>query len=359
MTAPSSLASAAAYDVSVYKDQLTELDRDIERGLITADEAARARTEISRRLIAASERAESAKTDGVAAPFLARRTLALIIGVFLITAPIVIYTTMGAPGLPSQPFAARQAERLAEQQQMKQVRQQLDALEARLKQNPGELEGWYLLGRAYMQLGEFNKAVAAFDAAMAANGISARLLTNKAIALISADEGRVTAQAENALRQALEFEPQSGIAQYFIGLALAQRQDLNAALALWREAIGNAPLDAPWREQAVQNIARAERELALPPLAPLKGPTSDDVAAAQGMTDQDRGAMIAGMVARLNARLRENPNDLDGWLQLVRSYGVLGDGAAAREALAKARAAFAGDASALARLSQAEKSLTP
>ena len=359
MAPPLSIATTAEYDVCVYKDQLQELDRDIERGLITVQEAARARTEISRRLIAAAERVDDSTAGGSALPWQKRRTIAIIIGGVMLIAPISIYSQFGKPDQPSQPFSARQEQRLIVQQQVKEISAQLEALAARLKQNPGDLEGWYVLGRAYMEIREFEKAIAAFDDAIAATGVSARLLIAKAIALISADGGVVAVRTENVLRQALEIEPASGVAQYFVGLALAQRQDLSGALALWRQAIGNAPADAPWLEAAKDNAARAEKELALSAIPPATGPGADDLAAASNMTEQERKLMIAGMVGRLSARLEENPDDLEGWLQLIRSYGVLGDLPAAHEALTQARESFAGDDRGLERLNQAEKALIP
>ncbi len=60
--------------------------------------------------------------------------------------------------------------------------------------------------------------------------------------------------------------------------------------------------------------------------------------------------MIGQMVARLAARLADNPRDEEGWARLVRSYRVLGDTAAADEALARGLAAFADDPAAQARI---------
>lgn len=359
MASGGSVVPTAAYDVSVYKDQLAELDRDIERGLLSPQEASRARTEISRRLIAASERAEMSGAGAGAASPRSRRYLVLGLGVLMIVCPLALYVYFGSPGLPAQPFAARQKERLKVQQQMAEVHQQLQALRARLQSNPKEVEGWILLGRAYMELGEFDHAVTAFDDAMTANGPSARLLVAKAIALIYADQGRVTKRAEDALRAALKIDPGSSVAQYFIGMALVQRHDLVGAVKLWRAAIAGAPADAPWLAEAKGNLARAEQELATSAASPGVGPTSEDVAAAGTMNETDRNAMIKGMVARLDARLKEKPHDLEGWLKLIRSYGVLGDAAAARDAVARARAAFAGDTDALKRLAAAEKALAP
>lgn len=47
--------------------------------------------------------------------------------------------------------------------------------------------------------------------------------------------------------------------------------------------------------------------------------------------------MIRGMVANLATKLEADPSDIDGWLKLVRSYGVLGERAKAMEAAAKAK----------------------
>src|SRR5690606_18791275 len=66
---------------------------------------------------------------------------------------------------------------------------------------------------------------------------------------------------------------------------------------------------------------------------PTAGPTADAVAAAEQMSVSDRREMIRGMVESLAARLDEDPNNLEGWLQLVRSYSVLGDKDSAAEAL--------------------------
>jgi cytochrome c-type biogenesis protein CcmH len=59
------------------------------------------------------------------------------------------------------------------------------------------------------------------------------------------------------------------------------------------------------------------------------------------MSPDDRVAMVRGMVARLAERLRENGDDPEGWLRLVRAYAVMGEPARAREAAAEARRALA------------------
>jgi cytochrome c-type biogenesis protein CcmH len=81
------------------------------------------------------------------------------------------------------------------------------------------------------------------------------------------------------------------------------------------------------------------------------------VAAAKDMTGNDREAMIRGMVDRLATRLKQNGDDVDGWLRLVRAYMVLGDREKANSAGADARRAVTKDAERLRQLNEGLKNL--
>jgi cytochrome c-type biogenesis protein CcmH len=75
------------------------------------------------------------------------------------------------------------------------------------------------------------------------------------------------------------------------------------------------------------------------------------------MSDADRGAMIRGMVERLASRLKQNGDDVEGWLRLVRAYMVMGDREKAVSARADARQAVANDAERLRQLNEGLKNL--
>jgi cytochrome c-type biogenesis protein CcmH len=81
------------------------------------------------------------------------------------------------------------------------------------------------------------------------------------------------------------------------------------------------------------------------------------MAAAKDMKSDDRDAMIRGMVERLATRLKQNGDDVDGWLRLVRAYLVMGDRDKARSAQTDARQAVGGDAERLKQLNEGLKSL--
>ena len=98
----------------------------------------------------------------------------------------------------------------------------------------------------------------------------------------------------------------------------------------------DAPAGAPWIGFVRAALGRVTGE----PVPPAAGPGDADVAAANGMPDEQRNAMIHGMVAQLADRLRANGDDVDGWLRLVRAYVVLGDRDKAKGAADDARHAL-------------------
>src|ERR1700682_6430898 len=94
-----------------------------------------------------------------------------------------------------------------------------------------------------------------------------------------------------------------------VGLASNVESGSLEAASIWRAMLAKAPSDAPWRPLVQAALARVGGSSA-PALS------DDAVAAAKDMNETDRGAMIRGMVERLAGRLKQNGDDVDGWLRL-------------------------------------------
>ena len=87
---PPEAAARGDYDLSVYRDQLAELERDLARGVLTEDQVSAARLEVERRMLAAAERetatgAAKGKARTSAWPLAAVVAIAVPVGAFGIT----------------------------------------------------------------------------------------------------------------------------------------------------------------------------------------------------------------------------------------------------------------------------------
>ncbi len=330
--------------VAVLADQLHEVERDAERGLISSDEAEAAKIEIKRRLLKLG-RGHSARqrTDagGHAALWASALVVPLVAG--------LLYTQLGSPEVPAVPFADRQDER-AEQAQIAELTGRL--LE-RLESDPegGPTEGWMLLGQTYMRMGRYADATTAMETVIERDDASSAMLSQYAEALIAAEDGIVTPQARNAIRRAREMDPSNPAASYYEAIALDQAGDSEEAHDLLLSRLEQAAGPAPWMEVFVAQANRIGEAIGREPVtlsafAPMAlgtpGPTQDEVAAASEMSEADRATFIRSMVDRLASRLADNPDDLDGWLRLGNAYRVLGETDKARKAFLSAEK-FASD----------------
>lgn len=429
-------------ELSIYRDQLDEIERDRGIGRIGEEEARAARLEVERRMLAAMDRARAAPRRS---PPLRIALVAAAVGAPALA--LFIYADLGRPGLPDQPIAARVPASVPPGE-AGEMAARAEALAERLKRDGGSFEDWWLLGQSLAFLERYAEAARAFGRAADANPDDPRVRGVYGETLVRAAGGRVTPDAEMAFRAVLEARPDDPRARYYVGLAAAQTEHFDEALDIWQGLYRDSPADAPWlaavrqglvdmasvlgrdpaeivpepspgelaRSEALpdptppaagdldelrarletaprdfegwlalarglasrgdeagaraaiarvkevyagapfvqQQIAKAEAALGLGSAAADagggRGPSADDVRAAQEMSPEEQKEMIAGMVGSLAARLEDEPQDLQGWLMLMRSYGVLGDAQAASDAYERARGHFAGDAGALAQL---------
>jgi cytochrome c-type biogenesis protein CcmH len=329
------VAIGGGNDLLVYQDQLEEIGRDRNAGLIGQAEAEAARVEVSRRLLAAVDaEATSAKPVMSASQSLRRRRVAAVATlVVLVLLPLGFYLELGAPEVPGQPASARAKTPPGGQS----IDSLVGQVEAHLAKNPNDGAGWEVIAPVYLRLGRFDDAVAARRKALALNGETAARDADLGEALVATANGMVTDEAKKEFEAAVTREEQQPKAQYFLGLADEQDGNRDAAAKRWRAMIEQAPPDAPWIGFVRTALGRVTGE----PVPEAAGPSGQDVAAAENMTDEQRAAMIRGMVARLSDQLHADGNNVDGWLRLVRAYVVLGDRDKAKGAADEARHALA------------------
>jgi len=336
--ARSAVASGTEGDIAVYRDQLQAIDEEVARGIIGENEAEAARTEISRRLLAAGERRDD---DIPSRPASATRYsgLAVALAVGVITVGLAGYLAIGSPELPGEPLAQRQAQPPGAQDPQMLIAK----VEAHLQSNPQDGRGWDLLAPVYMELDRFADAARAYANALRLLGEDAERLAGLGQALTHAESGMVTATARQAFERALVLDPRHAGARFYLALAFEQEGALNKAAEAWGTLLAIAPVDAPWRPVVEQHLAAVKARLGEEEPAPEANAAPDG----RALSPTARTEMVEQMVARLAERLKSDDGDLDGWVMLMRSYTVLGRDVEARETLARARERFADDRAAL------------
>jgi cytochrome c-type biogenesis protein CcmH len=364
------------FDLAVYRDQLTEIERDIARDTIPADEGARLRTEIQRRLLEADRAARAARPAGQAR---AGRAAVALVSVTLLLS-LALYWKLGAPGYPDLPLQQRfamsdalHAGRMSQAEAVAGVtappaRTDVDAsflelmekLRQAVKDRPDDLRGQELLARNEAALGNLGAAVTAQQAVIAAKADAATAEDHAGLAelMIFEANGYVSPEAEAALIAALEKDPENGTARYYTGAMFAQVGRFDRTFVLWRRLLDDGPADAPWvtliRAQIEDVASRAGVSYTLPPqTGGPRGPSDSDMTAAAELSPEERQAMIVGMVEQLSERLAREGGSAEEWARLISSLAMIGRMDDARSIYAEAQTRFAGQSVELSGLREA------
>ena len=361
---------AAAYDLDVYRDQLREVERDLERGVLSPGDGERALAEVSRRILAADaalKNASNAGLGGRSGPVLAGVTAAALIG-----GSFAIYLELGAPGYGDLALADRSeaaqilrterpsqetAEASVPQSPPLEAAPDYVALVERLRQavetRPDDLQGATLLSQSEARLGNFSAAHAAKARVIALKGenATAQDFSEYADLLILAAGGYVSPEAEQMLERTLAMDPRDGAARYYYGLMMAQTGRPDTALRLWDQLLREGPADAPWiapiDAQMPDMAMRAGVDYARPAIGTGRGPTQEQIEAASEMSPAAQMEMIQGMVAGLSDRLATEGGPVEDWAQLISALGVLGDRDQARAIFDNAMQVFGDDLTAV------------
>lgn len=324
-------AGRAAYDRAVFRDQLAELDRDVERGTIGQAEADAARNEISRRLISVAEEPERKAASPVP-------RFAILAALVIPAVALPLYITAGSPMLSDVPLA----QRMADAEKNSDFEALIAKVEQHLAANPDDLQGWQILAPAYRRAMRWDDAAEAARNVVRLSPPSAQAFSDYGEALVMARQGMVSAEAHALFKKALALDAKLPKARFYDALALKQEGKLDEAKAAFEGFLKDTPADAPWREML---LAEMRDQSAKPPAL-----DQQTVADASAMTPGDQQAMIRSMVDGLEEKLKANPDNLDGWLRLIRARAVLGDTAKAKTAYTQALAQYSGNQDALAQI---------
>ncbi len=243
----------------------------------------------------------------------------------------------------------------------------IEKLEERTRKNPQDIEAWQLLGWSYFEIGRYQDAASAYRTAAGLAPDRAVYWSSLGEALTMADsQDPMPAEAAEAFEKAYKLDPKDPRARYFLAVRRDLAGDHQGAVSDWLALLKDTPKDAPWEVDLVRTIEQVGRinkidvaakialvsqarkaDVILPAAAsrgaavsiaaaPIPGPTRSDMAAAAQLPPGQQQTMVNSMVESLEGKLKKNPNNVNGWIMLMRSRITLGQTVKASSALKQA-----------------------
>ena len=238
-------------NISIYRDQLRELEVDRAAGTLADADYQTARVELEARLL------EDAVPDAAPARS-SSRALLLTIALAVPLCAAVLYAVVGTPGA----IGPRSDPHAFDEQQLTTL---VERLAARMRENPDDAEGWRLLGRSYAALGKFPEAFDAYGKAAVRKPRDADLLADMADVLATMRPTRLQGEPEKLVLRALEIDPNHLKALALAGTAAFDRKDFDGAVRYWSRML---PLVEPSSEDARQIQASINEARSLGGAAP-------------------------------------------------------------------------------------------
>lgn len=216
-------------NLDIHRDQFSELERDLQSGTLDADRYQQARNELERRVL------EEATAPATAPPSAVRgKTVPIVIGVLVPVAATLLYLYLGSvQGLVAPPHPAADLSSITADQ----FRDMTAKLATRMQQNPGDAEGWKMLGRAYRAMERYGEANEAYKKALELQPQDADLLADYAESLGLSGGRSLAGEPSRLLDRALKIDPHNTKVLTLLGSAAFERKDYKSAIGYWETVL--------------------------------------------------------------------------------------------------------------------------
>lgn len=282
------------HNVTVYQNQLAELEQDLARGVINQEQHDRARTEIERRLL--EDVPGGATAVRAAVPQGGGRVAAGMIAIGLPAAALLIYALLGTPEAIEGRVPVADADAAAEGVDHPDTGQQIEAmieqLMVRLEAEPDNLEGWLMLARSLRFVRRHDQAADAFERALPIMTNNAELLADYADTLAMASGGNLDGKPIELINRALAADPRNIQALWLKGTHEFEKGDYVNALTSWRRIQQIVPPGSEDAQSMANNIAEVEARIRaagmeVPAVEPLPAAVAAGPASVTGRVQLD------------------------------------------------------------------------
>jgi len=144
-----------------------------------------------------------------------------------------LYLKLGEYRVVENPALAEARPAVQNNAQDMSIETMLDRVKQRLRDNPEDAEGWFILGRTLLSMQMIDEAVTAFQRTYDLVGDQPGVMFTLADALALQNQGSMTGEPEALVTRGLEIAPNDPTGLWLSGLAAEQRQDYKTAHARW------------------------------------------------------------------------------------------------------------------------------
>ncbi|GAB3538290.1 c-type cytochrome biogenesis protein CcmI [Noviherbaspirillum agri] len=282
-------------NLAVLRDQLRELDADLEAGVIEKAAYESARHELERRV------AEEVKPEAALPASAGSRKSAIAVGVLVPLLAMVVYAAVGSPaGLdPAQQVAS---EENSHEVTPEQIEGMVAELARRMANDPDNAEGWQMLARSYNALGRFAEASDAYAKLVKLMPDNADVYADYADSLAMAQNRTLQGEPEKLIERALEIDPKNVKALALHASAAYERKDYASAAQRWQKIMPLVPPDSDMARAIASNVAEMQSLMGQAPAEQVPQAASQQAAAS--------GKQVAGTVD-IDPALRAQAADTD------------------------------------------------
>ena len=252
-----------ATNVSIYQDQIAELDNDLRNDILNQEQYNQSKYELQQRMM--QDMSEEDPISGTRTT--SNRSIATS-AVIILAMPILavsLYLLLGnTKALMPQP-AIGQA-RIADQPSMsegaahpdQEISSMVDNLVARLEKQPDDLEGWLMLGRTYSIMGRFEEASEVYAKLLTRSPDSPEALVNYADVFAMTQDGSLAGKPIELINKALRIEPKNAKALALAGTAKFEQGNFKQAAVYWEELLAIIPADSRLAQSVSGSIEKAK-----------------------------------------------------------------------------------------------------
>jgi cytochrome c-type biogenesis protein CcmH len=304
--------SADELNLSVFKQQVEELDNDLSVGILDQARYEAARKDLEKELLTDvnGTKAQPATANTRSGRWV--MSVALVIPLM----SMGIYQVLGSPGIIPQLAAASTGDtgkgasphgQASATENLPPMEELVKKLAAKMESQPNNMEGWLMLGRSYMAMNQPGQAIAAYERGMQVNPENVTLLLAYAEALAQSSGNDFTGKATALVEKAYQLDQKDPNTLWMMGIVAYQKKDFQGAIGHWEQAKG---LLGPEHKDlnAVDNaIDDARNQLGLGPQLPSIVQTKDQPQPVAGGDDH-----AIELIIKLDPNLaaKANPDDM-------------------------------------------------